>query len=256
MLPVFSRRLDGQLFLKPMLQLVFEQLYETGFREFCFIIGRGKRSIEDHFTIDKAFLDYLRTKDEFSTLKELEEFYEKIQHSNIVFVNQPVARGFGDAVCRAKSFAGDQPFMVHAGDDLIVSKNNQCLSSIINTFEEYNADAALYVERVGNPKKYGVVVGERISKKLIRVEHILEKPSSPPSNIAVVGVYVFNAKIFRAIEETEPDKNDEIQLTDAIRQLINQGNKVYAIELNQNQKRIDIGTPESYWTALKTVHRI
>lgn len=251
MLPFFSRRLDGQLCLKPMLQLVFEELYEAGFREFCFIVGRGKRSIEDHFTIDSAFLDYLRTKNELAARSELEGFYEKIQRSNIVFVNQPVARGFGDAVYHAKPFTGDTPFMVHAGDDLIVSKNNEHLSSLINTFEECNADAALYVERVRNPTKYGVVVGKRISNKIIKVGDIIEKPSSPPSNIAVVGAYVFNSKIFTAIEKTEPDKNNEVQLTDAIRQLINEGNDVYAVELSRDQKRVDIGTPTSYWIALK-----
>ncbi len=252
MLPFFSKRLDGQLCLKPMLQLVFEELYEAGLREFCFIVGRGKRSIEDHFTIDNAFLDYLRTKNELAARSELEGFYEKIQRSNIVFVNQPVARGFGDAVYHAKPFTGDAPFMVHAGDDLIVSKNNEHLDSLIGIFEEYNADAALYVERVRNPTKYGVVVGKRISKKIIKVGDILEKPSSPPSNIAAVGVYVFSNKIFKAIEKTKPDKSNEIQLTDAIRVLIKEGNDVYAMELSEDQKRIDIGTPVSYWAALKS----
>jgi len=251
MLPFFSKRLNGQLCLKPMLQLVFEELYDAGFREFCFIVGRGKRSIEDHFTIDNAFLDYLITKNELAARSELGEFYEKIQRSNIVFVNQPAARGFGDAVYHAKPFTGDVPFMVHAGDDLIVSKNNEHLNSLINTFEEYDADAALYVERVRDPRKYGVVIGKRVSKKIVKVGDVLEKPSSPPSNIAAVGVYVFNGKIFRAIEKTEPDKNNEIQLTDAIRQLINEGNDVYAIELSRDQKRVDIGTPASYWIALK-----
>ncbi len=84
----------------------------------------------------------------------------------------------------------------------------------------------------------------------------MEKPSSPPSNIAAVGVYVFNGKVFDAIEKTKPDKNNEIQLTDAIRELIYRGEDVYAVELNRDQKRIDIGTPESYWIALKSVYGI
>jgi len=239
-----------------MLQLVFEDLYKAGIRDFCFIVGRGKRSIEDHFTIDNAFLDYLRTKNELAAQNELGMFYEKIQSSNIIFVNQPLARGFGDAVYHARPFTGDLPFMVHAGDDLIVSKNNEHLDRLFHVFEEYTADVAFYVERVRNPTKYGVVVGKRISKKVIKVRDIIEKPSSPPSNIAAVGVYVFNSKIFNAIEKTKPDKNNEIQLTDAIRQLINQGEDVYAVELNRDQKRIDIGTPESYWIALKSAYQI
>ncbi len=79
----------------------------------------------------------------------------------------------------------------------------------------------------------------------------MEKPHSPPSKIAVVGVYVFSDKIYSAIEKIQPDKNDEIQLTDAIRLLVDEGNDVYAIELDSHQKRVDIGTPASYLMALK-----
>jgi len=251
MLPLFSRRFDGQLCLKPTLQFVFEELYEAGFRDFCFIAGRGKRSIEDHFTADRAFLEHLRTKNELGSINELEQFYEKIERSNIVFVNQPKAKGFGDAVYHARSFVADVPFMVHAGDDLVVSRSNKHFNDLINKFEQYKADAALYVERLRNPTRYGVVVGKRIDKKVIKVTDILEKPSSPPSNIAVIGIYILNEKIFEAIEKTEPDKNNEIQLTNAINQLIEDGNDVYAIELSKDQKRLDIGTPVSYWTALR-----
>ncbi len=193
----------------------------------------------------------MRSKKELGARNELVRFYTKILRSNIVFVNQPLAKGFGDAVYRAKPFTGDIPFMVHAGDDLILSKNNEHLNALVSTFEEYNADGALLVEHVENPTRYGVVVGKRVGKKIIKIEDIVEKPHSPPSKIAVVGVYVFSDKIYSAIEKIQPDKNDEIQLTDAIRLLVDEGNDVYAIELDSHQKRVDIGTPASYLMALK-----
>ena len=108
------------------------------------------------------------------------------------------------------------------------------------------------IELIGKGAPPFYARAKRISNKIIKVGDIIEKPSSPPSNIAVVGAYVFNSRIFRAIEITEPDKNNEVQLTDAIRQLMNEGNDVYAIELNRDQKRVDIGTPASYWIALKS----
>jgi glucose-1-phosphate thymidylyltransferase len=83
------------------------------------------------------------------------------------------------------------------------------------------------------------------------VEKIIEKPPIPLSNIATVAIYIFKAKIYQVISKIPPDANNEIQLTDAIQQLIDEKCNVYAVELSKNEKRIDIGTPEFYWTALK-----
>jgi UTP--glucose-1-phosphate uridylyltransferase len=250
MLPFFARGVNGQLCLKPLLQIVFERLYNAGFREFCFIVGRGKRSIEDHFTMDNNFIKQLKNRNKFDLAKELDQFYEKICNSNIIFINQPEPLGFGDAVYHAKLFTGKEEFLVHAGDDLIISMNNDHLKRLINVFEKYNADAAFCVERVENPEKYGVITGKQIDKNVYKVEKIIEKPSVPPSNIAIVAIYIFKAKIYEVIPKIPPDANNEIQLTDAIQQLMNEKCDVYAVELNQNEKRIDIGTPESYWAAL------
>ncbi|MEM5866902.1 MAG: sugar phosphate nucleotidyltransferase, partial [Candidatus Aenigmatarchaeota archaeon] len=101
MLPIVVNRDNGTVCLKPMLQAVFEQLYSEGFREFAFIVGRGKRAIEDYFSPDYNFVEYLKRKNKNQSALELEEFYEKIKNSTIVFVNQPAPSGFGDAVHRA-----------------------------------------------------------------------------------------------------------------------------------------------------------
>jgi dTDP-glucose pyrophosphorylase len=140
--------------------------------------------------------------------------------------------------------------MVHAGDDLIVSKNKNHLTKLVNTFTMYDADAAFYVERVNDPTRYGVMSGKEVGQRVYKVESVIEKPLVPPSNLAIVAIYILTPAIFQAIEETQPDQNGETQLTDAIMSLIHQKRSVYAVELNQSDKRIDVGTPESYWKAL------
>ncbi|MBS7609834.1 NTP transferase domain-containing protein [Candidatus Bathyarchaeota archaeon] len=251
MLPVFAKGLNGQILAKPMLQLIFEQLYDVGFREFCFIVGRGKRAAEDHFNKDTSFIRYLHSKGKEDLSRELEVFYRKLDESVIVFINQPEPRGFGDAVYRAKSFVQGKPFLVHAGDDIVLSEKGSHITRLIRVFKGMNADIAFLVERVGNPRTYGVITGVKIDPYIYKVTDIVEKPRAPPSNIAVVAIYVFHNKIFKAIEQIRSYEAGETQLTDAIKHLILDGCKVYAVELLPGEKRIDIGTPESYWEALK-----
>ena len=255
MLPIFVRGKDGKLCLKPILHIVFENLYDVGFREFCFITGRGKRSVEDYFTIDSGFVDILKNENKFGLAEELETLYRKIEKSSIAFINQPKPKGFGDAVYRAKSITGTEAFLVHAGDDVIISKRNRYLLNLANIFEKYEAAAAFCVEKVRNPRKYGVVVGSKVANNLYRVERVIEKPSKPPSNIAIVAVYAFDSRIYQAIEETPSDAGGEVQLTNAIQRLIDQKHPVYAAELGMEEKRLDIGNPQSYLASLKLMAR-
>jgi UTP--glucose-1-phosphate uridylyltransferase len=253
MLPVFFKGKGGRVCLKPMLQAVYEQLYDSGFREFVFIGGRGKRAIEDHFSPDDSFIEYLRNKNKDDLVEELQKFYKKINNSTIVFVNQPKPNGLGDAVYRAMIFTGDDPFLVHAGDDLILSRNNDHLKRIMNVFEHYDADAVFLVEEVKDPRRYGVIIGDEIKPDIFEVKKVVEKPRTPPSNLAVIALYVFKPIIYRAIEKVEPDKDGEVQLTDAISFLLDWRCRVYALKLRLGERRIDIGTPENYLEILKTM---
>jgi len=250
MLPIFSRGAGGSLVLKPMLQAIFEQLYEVGFREFCFIVGRGKRAIEDHFNKDSGFLSMLRARGKGHLASELEGFYEKIDDSIIVFINQPEPRGFGDAVLRAKPFTGDEPFLVHAGDDLVLSQGASHIERLTDAFDALGPDAILLVEEVGDPRPYGVVLAREVGNGVLEVLDVVEKPAVPPSNLAVVAIYVFSPSIYNAIERTEPDDDGEVQLTDAIRLLLAERRLILAVRLKGTERRIDIGTPEGYWRAL------
>lgn len=254
MLPIFSRR-KNQVYLKPMLQQVFEQLFDSGFREFCFIVGRGKRAIEDHFTPDWNFVVELRNKDKEEEALELEAFYQKIQSSVLVFVNQPRPAGLGDAVLRAKTFTRDENFVVHAGDDLILSRNLSHITRLVRSFDVFKADAAFLADEIKDPTKYGVIEGQIVSKDTYKVAKIVEKPKVPPSNITVIAIYAFSPKIYEQLKETQPNERGQIELSDAIQRLIENGHKVFALRLTKNEKRIDIGNILSYWNALETTRK-
>lgn len=251
MLPVFAKGSNGELCLKPLLQMVFEQLYDAGFREFCFIVGRGKRAIEDHFTQDYEYIEMLRSKGKSSQADDLEGFYRRLEDSTIIWINQPHPKGFGDAVLRAEPFIGDDEFLVHAGDTYIVSPNNNHLERLMEVYHRYRVDAAFIVQEVEDPRQYGVAVVEKVNEGVYEVKRVIEKPEEPVSKLAIMPVYAFHPVIFKALERTPPGKGGEVQLTDGIQKLIDWGLKVYAVELSKEDIRLDIGNPEGYWEALR-----
>jgi len=255
MLPVFARGADGQECLKPLLQLVFEQLYRLGLREYCFVIGRGKRAIEDHFTPEYSYAERLKSKGKNAVATDLENFYKEIEESTIIWVNQAEPKGFGDAVLQAQPFTSDEKFLVHAGDTYIISQRNACLSRLMNLDQKLDADASFIVQEVEDPRQYGVIEFDETDERMFKVKRAVEKPEKPSSKFAIMPIYTFRPIIFKALERTSPGKDGEIQLTDAIQMLIDWGLKVYAIELKPEEVRLDIGTPETYWEALKLSYR-
>jgi len=257
MLPLFAVGKGGKPCLKPVLQVVFEQLYDVGFREFCFVVGRGKRAIEDYFTPDRDFTKYLIERKKREQAKELKEFYRKIEASTIIFVNQPGVEGTGDAVLRVRTFTGIEPFLLHMGDDIILSKKNTHLRRLIKVFEERNADAAFLVTRVKDPTLYGVIVSKLVAEGLHEVKTIVYQPKVPPSNLSDVAAYILKPSIYPEIKRVKPDKESgEISLIPAIQSLIDMGGKVYAVELQEEERRIDIGNAELYREALDTTHQL
>jgi UTP--glucose-1-phosphate uridylyltransferase len=256
MLPIFSKAIGGSVVVKPLLQMVFEQLYDAGFREFCFIVGRGKRSIEDHFTPDHNSVGMLQIMGKSGQAAELDGFYGKLKTSRILWVNQPEPKGFGNAVLMAQPFVQNDQCIVHAGDTCIVSENTDHISGLIDISKRFRADAAFLVQEIENPRQYGVVEAEEIEKGVYRVKGAVEKPEKPRSDLAIMPVYVFSPVIFKALEEISPDKRGEVQLTDAIQKLVEQGLNVYAVKLNRNHVKLDIGSPETYWQALSLSYQL
>ena len=250
MLPIFTNTTQGDVVVKPVVQLVFEQLYDAGLREFCYVVGRGKRGIEDHFTPDANCIRTLEGMGKNGQASDLELFYEKLDTSKIMWVNQPEPKGFGDAVLMAQPFVQNERCLVHAGDSCIISRNMDYLKKLIDAFDRFHADAAFIVLEIENPKQYGIVEGVDIEKGILKVKKVVEKPEKPATNLAIMAMYAFHPVIFKALEATPPGKNGEVQLTDAIQKLIEWGLNVYAIKLDKNYAHLDIGSPERYWEAL------
>ena len=249
MLPVFARGKRGGLCMKPIVQLVFEDLYQVGFRDFCFIVGRGQRTLQDHFTPDSSFVLMLDNRGKNGPAEELRTFYQMIEDSNIVWLSQPEPRGFGDAVNRAKEFVSGEPFVVHAGDSCFISRNLDHLRRLLRDSELMKADATFLVQQVDDPRQYGVVEPVAEDGGTFHVKSVVEKPESPTSKLAIMPVYTFQRAIFDALGSTPPGYGGELQLTDAIQTMINLGLRVCGIDINSHAVRLDVGSPESYWQA-------
>ena len=122
-------------------------------------------------------------------------------------------------------------------------------------FDRYQADAAFLVLEIENPKQYGIVEGTEVDPGIIKVQAVVEKPEKPKTNWAIMAMYAFHPVIFKALEDTKPGKNGEIQLTDAIQKLVDWGMKVYAVKLDKSYAHLDIGSPERYWEALELSYK-
>jgi UTP--glucose-1-phosphate uridylyltransferase len=255
MLPIFSATFNGEAAVKPVLQTVFEQLYNAGLKEFCFVVGRGKRGIEDHFTPDPDCIKTLNGMGRDGQAEELENFYEKLLTSTIMWVNQPEPKGFGNAVLMAQPFVQEESCLVHAGDSFIISKDMDYLKKLLEAFERFNADAAFLVLEIENPKQYGIVEGDEVEPGIIKVKSVVEKPEKPKTHCAIMAMYVFHPVIFEALETTKPGKDGEIQLTDAIQKLVDWGMSVYGVKLDKSYAHLDIGSPERYWEALELSYK-
>jgi UTP--glucose-1-phosphate uridylyltransferase len=256
MLPIFATAGNGDVSVKPVVQMVFEQLYDAGFREFCYIVGRGKRGIEDHFTPDAICVKNLEGMGRNGQATDLVKFYEKLNNSKIMWVNQPEAKGFGNAVLMSQPFVQNEICLVHAGDSCIISKYMDYIKKLLDLYERFNADAAFIVLEIENPRHYGIVVGDEVDPGVLKVKSAVEKPEKPATNLAIMAMYIFHPVIFKALEATKPGKYGEIQLTDAIQKLIEWGLKVYAVKLENGYSHLDIGSPERYWEALElSYHR-
>ena len=255
MIPVFAKGKNGDLCLKPIVQLVFEQLHQVGFREFCFIVGRGKRAIEDHFTPDFNYVSMLDSKGKDGPAEDLENFYKMIDSSTVSWVNQPEPRGFGDAVLKARSFAGDDKFMVHAGDSHFISNNADHLRRVMRMSEGSKANALFLSMEVEDPKRFGIVEGETIENGLVKVKRLVEKPLKPASKLAIMPVYVFDSNIFKALEATKAGFAGKLQLTDGIQKMVDWNLNVYTTMVGSDEIWLDIGSPDLYWQAQNLSHK-
>ena len=252
MMPIFSNIFTKKRVVLPLLQYIYEQLYSMNFRDYCFVVGREKRSIEDHFTPDETYLKELTG----DYKKSITKFYQKLEKSHLVWINQNKPLGFGDAVKRAERYVGKEDFIVHAGDVTILSRTKHPVSRLIDTAKKNpNAKAILLCKKIRDFKRYGVPTVDKLSNNLFSVKEVIEKPDKPKSNFGILPLYYFRHDIFSSLKKIKPGRGKEFQLTDGIQNLIKEKESVLAITLNKNEEEIDVGTVESYKNAQEITFR-
>ncbi|ROR32829.1 UTP--glucose-1-phosphate uridylyltransferase GalU [Inmirania thermothiophila] len=232
---------------KPLIQYAAEEAVAAGISELIFVTSSAKRAIEDHF--DKNF--ELEVELERRGKHALLEQVRRIVPAGVscVYVRQPEALGLGHAVLCARQVVGEEPFAVILADDLIDGGDRPVLAQMVEAFEREGA-SILAVEEVDPEEthKYGVVKPEGGEGALVRIRGIVEKPHPEvaPSNLAVVGRYVLTPRILDLLEHTERGAGGEIQLTDAIAELLHH-EPVFAYRYRG--RRYDCGSKLGYLEA-------
>ena len=205
---------------KPLIQYAVEEAIASGITELIFITGRNKRSIEDHFDKSYELEAELNAKNKTALLTIVRQV--KPSHVNCVYVRQPEALGLGDAVQCAKNLIGDDAFAVLLADDLLDS-DPPVLSQMMAVHQHYQSSiVAVQAIQPEQSTSYGVISGKGFDERLTKMSGVVEKPSpsSAPSNLGVVGRYIFTPAIFKHIQTVQPDADGEFQLTDAIQSLL------------------------------------
>lgn len=234
---------------KPVVQYVVEEMTRVGIRRLLFITGAGKTSIENYFDLNNELIQNLR-----ETGKEdlLAEFAFERAPMQYFYTRQRQLLGLGHAVLCAAPFVGKQPFVVALGDSIIgLNAQSDIVKRMIECFWDTRADAVVAFEQVPHDEvsHYGIAK-PKSNSDTFEIADVIEKPSveEAPSNLAIAARYVFAPAIFDALERTVPGKNGEIQLTDAIRLLLQEGRTVYGMTL-RNERRYDIGNFDAYFRA-------
>jgi len=236
---------------KPVVQFVVEELVQSGIRRLLFITGQGKTSIENHFDLDASLVAYLRDTGRDEQLRDLQFARQDVEY---FYTRQRQQLGLGHAVLCGQAMIGQQPFVVALGDSIIgLHAQSQNVSRMTSIFESEKADVVLAFDDV-SPQEvvhFGIALPKGTPGDIFEVADLIEKPSvnEAPSTLAAAGRYVFSPAIFEALAKTQPGRGGEIQLTDAIRLLLNDGRKVLGVRLTPQEKRFDIGNFESYFQA-------
>ena len=236
---------------KPVVQYVVEELARAGIQRMLFITGPGKDSIENHFDMDSELIQVLRETGKENLLDELEFTRTPVRY---FFTRQRQLLGLGHAVSCARAFVGEQPFVVALGDSIIgLHARSDVMDRMKACFIEKQADAVIAFEQVPASEvfRYGIAQPRDGAGDVFALADVIEKPepNEAPSNLAIAARYVFSASIFPALERTPPGKGGEIQLTDAIRRVIQEGGRVYGVRLKPDERRYDIGNFDAYFCA-------
>lgn len=231
---------------KPTIQYIVEEAIKSGIEDILIVTGRGKRAIEDHFDKSYELEEELKKKGKNDLLEIVQDISNLV---NIHYIRQKEPKGLGHAIYCTKTFIGNEPFAVLLGDDIIDSEE-PCLKQMLEVYEKYQS-TIIGVQPVPDDDicKYGIIDCVKESERVYKVNDLVEKPNrdAAPSNIAILGRYIISPRIFEFLENAQPGKNDEIQLTDALKKLAEFEN-VYAY--NFIGDRYDVGNKMGYLKAM------
>jgi UTP--glucose-1-phosphate uridylyltransferase len=214
---------------KPLIQYSVEEAVASGIESILIITGRDKNSIENHFDISFELEELLKEKGKTEVIEEIRAISDL---AHISYTRQKQALGLGHAIYQAKDFAGDDPFAVLLADD-IVDAEKPALKQMIEVFEKYDAPVIATMRVEGEAiSRFGVIDAEEVEPNVFRIKDMIEKPAfkDAPSDLAIIGRYIFTPDIFDAVEQTKPGAGGEIQITDAMRLLL-RSRPLYAVKL-------------------------
>jgi UTP--glucose-1-phosphate uridylyltransferase len=204
---------------KPLIQYGVEEAVQSGIENIGIVISRGKSSIEDYFDRSPELEQFLEEKGKSDFLEQVRRIASLAE---FCYIRQKKALGLGHAILMGESYIGQEPFAVLLPDD-IFDCPTPCTKQLIDAYSELGASIIVLgrVDEEGT-KKYGIVKPKQISERVFKVEDMIEKPGPERafSDLGILGRYVFHPDIFEAIKKTDPDKEGEIQITDAIKILL------------------------------------
>lgn len=222
---------------KPTIQFIVEEARNAGIEDILIVTGKAKRPIEDHFDSNIELEVNLKEQGKDDLLKLVEE----TTGLNLHFIRQSHPLGLGHAVLQAKSFVGNEPFVVMLGDDLMEDEVPLTKQLMDNYDKTHSSTIAVMDVPREDVSKYGIInPGEEVEKNLFNVKNFVEKPAieDAPSNMAIIGRYLLTPEIFSILENQKPGAGNEIQLTDAIDSL-NKTQRVFAHKFTGT--RYDVG---------------
>lgn len=214
---------------KPLIQYAIEEAVASGIESILIITGRDKGAIENHFDISFELEQVLQEKGKQEMFEQIRAISDIAQ---ISYTRQKQALGLGHAIYQAKHFVGNEPFAALLADD-IIDAEKPALKQMVEVFEKYQAPVIATMQVEGEAiSRFGVIDAEEIEPNVFRINDMVEKPdhAEAPSDLAIIGRYIFTPDIFDAIEQTTPGSGGEIQITDAMRLLLKQ-RPFYAVKL-------------------------
>ncbi|MEJ5864246.1 UTP--glucose-1-phosphate uridylyltransferase GalU [Pseudomonas farsensis] len=229
---------------KPLIQYGVEEALDAGLSEISIVTGRGKRALEDHFDISYELENQIKGTDKEKYLVGIRRLLDECSFS---YTRQTEMKGLGHAILTGRPLIGDEPFAVVLADDLCVNlEGDGVLRQMVELYKRYRCSiVAIQEVDPQETNKYGVISGEEIRDGIFRVDAMVEKPKpeDAPSNLAIIGRYILTPDIFQKIEQTEPGKGGEIQITDALMKQAAEGN---VIAYKFKGQRFDCGGAEGY----------